>query len=93
MERKRALRKFHLLRAFRNRFGLPLHAYQLQQRALRAKRLLRSFSPSRVAFECGFGDQSHFTRVFRAHTGTTPRRYADQFRPIRAGNIACTFHE
>jgi AraC-like DNA-binding protein len=73
------LTKFHLLRAFRNRFGLPPHAYQLQQRVLQAKRMLKSFSPAYVALECGFSDQSHFTRVFRAHTGTTPRRYAEQF--------------
>ena len=82
------LTKFHLLRAFRNRFGLPPHAYQLQQRVLQAKRLLKSFSPSHVALECGFSDQSHFTRVFRAHTGTTPRRYARQFRRIAAENVA-----
>jgi AraC-like DNA-binding protein len=81
------LTKFHLLRAFRNRFGLPPHAYQLQQRVLQAKRLLKSFSPSYVALECGFSDQSHFTRVFRAHTGTTPRRYAEQFRPICSDNV------
>jgi AraC-like DNA-binding protein/mannose-6-phosphate isomerase-like protein (cupin superfamily) len=85
------LTKFHLLRAFRNRFGLPPHAYQLQQRVLRAKHLLKSFSPSHVAFECGFSDQSHFTRVFRAHTGTTPRRYAKQFRPVGA-MVAHTVH-
>ena len=78
------LTKFHLLRAFRNRFGLPPHAYQLQQRVLLAKRLLKSYSPSYVALECGFSDQSHFTRVFRAHTTTTPRRYAELFRPVRA---------
>jgi AraC-like DNA-binding protein/mannose-6-phosphate isomerase-like protein (cupin superfamily) len=87
------LTKFHLVRAFRDRFGLPPHAYQLQQRVFRAKRLLKSFSPSHVALECGFSDQSHFTRVFRAHTGTTPRRYAEQFRPIRVHNVACTVHE
>ncbi len=87
------LTKFHLLRAFRNRFGLPPHAYQLQQRVLRAKRLLKSLSPSDVALECGFSDQSHFTRVFRTHTGTTPRRYAEQFRPIRADNVASTLQE
>ena len=81
------LTKFHLLRAFRNRFGLPPHAYQLQQRVLRAKRLLRSSPPSDVALECGFSDQSHFTRVFRAHTGTTPRVYAKQFRPMRAAIV------
>jgi AraC-like DNA-binding protein/mannose-6-phosphate isomerase-like protein (cupin superfamily) len=88
--RETGLTKFHLLRAFRNRFGLPPHAYQLRQRVLQAKRLLKSFSPSYVALECGFSDQSHFTRVFRAHTGTTPRRYAEQFRPIRADNVACS---
>ena len=87
------LTKFHLLRAFRNRFGLPPHAYQLQQRVLQAKRMLKSFSPAYVALECGFSDQSHFTRVFRAHTGTTPRRYAEQFRPIRADNVVCTIQE
>jgi AraC-like DNA-binding protein len=87
------LTKFHLLRAFRNRFGLAPHAYQLQQRVLQAKRMLKSFSPSYVALECGFSDQSHFTRVFRAHTGTTPRRYAEQFRSIRADNVVCTIHE
>jgi AraC-like DNA-binding protein len=87
------LTKFHFLRAFRNRFGLPPHAYQLQQRVLQAKRMLKSFSPAYVALECGFSDQSHFTRVFRAHTGTTPRRYAEQFRPIRADNVVCTIHE
>jgi AraC-like DNA-binding protein/mannose-6-phosphate isomerase-like protein (cupin superfamily) len=91
--RETGLTKFHLLRAFRNRFGLPPHAYQLQQRVLQAKRMLKSFSPAYVALECGFGDQSHFTRVFRAHTGTTPRRYAEQFRPIRADNVVCTIHE
>jgi AraC-like DNA-binding protein len=86
------LTKFHLLRAFRNRFGLPPHAYQIKQRVLQAKRLLKSFSPSYVALECGFSDQSHFTRVFRAHTGTTPRRYAELFRPIGAVSFAGTLH-
>jgi AraC-like DNA-binding protein len=87
LEMETGLTKFHLLRAFRNRFGLPPHAYQLQQRVLQAKHMLRSFSPSYVAFECGFSDQSHFTRVFRVHTGTTPRRYAEQFRPIAAVQV------
>jgi AraC-like DNA-binding protein len=83
----RDLSKVLLLRAFRNRFGLPPHVYQLQQRVLQAKRLLKSFSPSYVALECGFSDQSHFTRVSRAHAGTTPRRYAEQFRPICSDNV------
>jgi len=28
-----------------------------------------------IALECGFGDQSYFTRVFRRRTGTTPGDY------------------
>lgn len=76
------LSRFHLLRAFRARFGLPPHAYQLQQRIFAAKRLLHTLPPADVAVECGFTDQSHLNRVFRAFAGTTPGVYAQQFRPI-----------
>lgn len=77
------LSKFHLLRLFRRRFGLPPHAYQLQERVLRAKMMLRSVAPGDVAAAIGFTDQSHFNRVFRSLVGTTPGRYAEQFRPIQ----------
>ncbi len=33
-----------------------------------------------VAASCGFADQSHLTRVFGAHTGTTPARYRKRLR-------------
>jgi transcriptional regulator GlxA family with amidase domain len=33
-----------------------------------------------VAAACGFADQSHLTRVFSAHTGTTPARYRKRLR-------------
>jgi AraC-like DNA-binding protein len=74
--------KFHLLRAFRDRFGMPPHAYQLQRRIFRAKQLLRVLPPAEVAHRCGFVDQSHLHRVFRSLVGTTPGRYAQQFHPI-----------
>ena len=74
------LSKFHLLRVFRQRFGLTPHAYQLQQRILRAKQLLRALPVADVAAECGFADQSHFHRVFRSLVGTPPGRYSQQFR-------------
>ena len=73
------LSKFHLLRVFRERFGLTPHAYQLQQRILRAKRLLRALPIADVAAQCGFVDQSHLHRVFRSPVGTTPGRYSQQF--------------
>jgi AraC-like DNA-binding protein len=30
---------------------------------------------ARVAAECGFHDQPHLTRAFRAHVGITPGRF------------------
>lgn len=74
------LSKFHLLRVFRQQFGLTPHAYQLQQRILRAKQLLRALPIADVAAQCGFADQSHLHRVFRSLVGTTPGRYSQQFR-------------
>lgn len=74
------LSKFHLLRVFRDRFGLTPHAYQLQLRILRAKQLLRALPIADVAAQCGFADQSHLHRVFRSLVGTTPGRYSQQFR-------------
>jgi len=32
-------------------------------------------SISQAAVEAGFVDQSHFSRVFKQHTGATPRQY------------------
>jgi len=75
--------RYHFVRAFKHRFGLPPHAYQLQQRVFLAKHLLRLFPVHRVAQDTGFSDQSHFHRVFRALVGTTPGQYAQQFRPRR----------
>ncbi len=84
------LSRFHFLRAFRHRFGLPPHAYQVQQRIFAAKRLLRVLSPTEVAHHCGFNDQSHFHRAFRAMVGTTPGRYAQQFCPIQPKDVQVT---
>lgn len=45
-------------------------------RVTRAKALLASRMPiAEIALRCGFYDQAHFTRAFRAATGTTPTAY------------------
>lgn len=64
----------HFARAFRQSTGVPPHRWLLKHRVERAKELLRnSASPlADVAFECGFADQSHFTRVFTAMVGVSP---------------------
>jgi AraC-like DNA-binding protein len=71
------LSRFHLLRSFAARVGLPPHAYQLRLRIERAMMLLRTgLSPSDVAGLVGFADQSHLTRHFRRLVQVTPAEYA-----------------
>lgn len=71
------LSRFHLLRMFTRRYGLPPHAYQIALRIARARRLLQQdVSPAVAASDVGFADQSHFTRHFKRLMGVTPARYA-----------------
>ena len=69
------LSRFHLLREFRKRYGLPPHAYQLQLRILRAKEMLfLGMPPGDVALKVGFYDQAHFTHALKRYVGVSPRR-------------------
>jgi AraC-like DNA-binding protein len=77
--------RFQALRAFRRRYGLSPHQYQLALRIGRARRLLTAGAPlAEVAAECGFADQSHFTRQFKRQLGVTPGAYALRRQLTRA---------
>lgn len=83
------LSKFHLLRTFKAATGLTPWRYQVQLRLAAARDLLRAGTPaSQVALLCGFFDQSHFTRLFRASYGITPAAYAAAHRSNN-GETAC----
>jgi AraC-like DNA-binding protein len=70
------LSRFQALRAFKRRYGLPPHAYQLCLRISRARHmLLAGAAPADVAAQCGFVDQSHFSRHFKRIVGVTPMQY------------------
>ncbi len=67
------LGKYQLLRRFTQAYGLPPHAWLLQQRAERARHLvLHGTSLAEAAADCGFADQSHMTRIFARQFGFTP---------------------
>lgn len=76
----------HFTRAFRQSVGMPPHRYLLKRRIERARDLLRNpaLSLLDVALACGFADQSHFTRLFRASMDMSPGVWRRQqvSRPI-----------
>ena len=70
------LNRFQFLRAFARETGLTPHAYRLQRRIDRARRLIAAGLPlASAAADAGFTDQSHFTRHFVARYGISPGAY------------------
>lgn len=70
------LSRHHLLRLFKRETGLTPHAYLTDCRVRAARRLLAAgAAPADVATTCGFFDQSHLNRVFKARTGSPPGAY------------------
>ena len=68
--------KEHCNRIFRQAYNISMQAYFLNKKAVRAKDLLASNKPlAEIALECGFYDQSHFSRVFREIFQISPGKY------------------
>ncbi|PNE38095.1 helix-turn-helix transcriptional regulator [Streptomyces noursei] len=66
----------HLIRCFKQTYGLPPHAYLTGKRIEHARRLLLDgHRPAEVATTIGLHDQAHLNRHFTRHVGTTPARY------------------
>ena len=74
---------YGVARAFKRSTGLTLHRYVTERRLERAKALLAGtdLSVGEVCCRVGLTSQSHFTRLFGKHVGTTPTAY----RRSRAG--------
>ena len=71
------LSPFHFARCFTATVGMPPHRFVTSRRIDRARHLLRStpWPVERVAGTVGFGNLSHFRRVFRDQVGSTPAAY------------------
>lgn len=71
------LNRFHLLRVFREEYGLPPYEYVTHLRVARAQVLLGQGMPAgQVAAEVGLYDQSQLNRHFKRIVGLTPGQYA-----------------
>ena len=77
LARMEALSTSQFRRCFREVFGTPPHVFITNVRIQAACRALATTDASiaRIAAECGFCDQSYFTKRFRASVGTSPVRY------------------
>lgn len=70
-----------LARAFRRHYGLSPGQLQRRSQLNRAAALLRRGEAiGQVAAACGFADQSHFTRLFRAEYRSTPALWQAGFK-------------
>jgi AraC family transcriptional regulator len=67
----------HFATCFKQSIGQPPHQYITQCRIDQAKQLLKQSNLSivEIAHRVSFQNQSHFTRIFRQYTQTTPKVY------------------
>lgn len=68
---------FHFARMFKHTMGQAPHVYITAQRMERAKALLAQdeLTLAEIAHRVGYRTQAHFTGVFHANVGLTPRQY------------------
>lgn len=67
----------YLSTLFKKEVGISLTEYILKQKVEEAKKLLThsNYSISEIYTWLNFHDQSHFTKVFKKYTGTTPKKF------------------
>ncbi|MPY89482.1 MAG: helix-turn-helix domain-containing protein [Luteitalea sp.] len=85
LARTPGIHRVHLAREFRRCFGCTVGHYIRQRRVeFACHRLVASpDSLSRIAFDAGFADQSHFTNTFRRLVGVSPGVFRGHFGTIR----------
>ncbi len=77
MSAELGIHRSQLSRAFKTRFGVSLTHFIRQCRIEQSIHLLSESGKSlaEIALECGFNDQSHFTRCFRELMAVTPAKW------------------
>lgn len=77
LAREGGIHPVHLCRDFNRYFGCTTTAYIRTLRVEHSLALLHheDLSLASIAYHCGFADQSHFIRAFRAQLGCSPGQY------------------
>jgi AraC-type DNA-binding domain-containing proteins len=77
------LSEYHFNRIFHKCYNLSPYAYYLICKVKKSQELLLDKnSVIDTAYDIGFFDQSHFTKLFKKHVGVTPGRYLRDNRYI-----------
>ncbi len=73
----------HFSRVIKQTFGYSFTDLFAQIRVDKAKEMLVATDRSllQISLDCGFNDQSYFTKVFQKYTGSTPGDYRKSRRP------------
>jgi len=72
--------KYHFLRLFKKYTHFSPHVYLMFKRLEQAKKLLQQGKNIvDVVYSCGFSDQSHLNKHFKAYVGLTPKVYQNFF--------------
>lgn len=76
----------YLSRVFREHHGHTIvdHIHAGQVDIARQHLVASTDSVRSIALECGFNDEGYFRRVFRRHTGMTPRAFRSAYSPMPA---------
>ena len=72
----------YLSKKFKENTGENIADFILKEKTEEAKRLLRysDKSPTAIGSYLGFSSPSHFSRVFKAYVGSTPREYREKYQ-------------
>ena len=76
------LSKYYLAKTFKEVTGMTIFQYLMHRRIYQAKLQLIAHNNSitAIGYEVGFKHPSHFSRVFKEHTGMTPERYRKEHK-------------
>jgi len=76
LEHITGLSRYDLSRQFNKLLGISPYRYSVNRRLNKARQLIGKKPLTELALQCGFSDQAHFSRLFKATFGMTAGKYA-----------------